>query len=64
MYTLPARAFKPHLSYTSCGKSRAGKAVGSKIGGKKGKSNKRSNTGVFSITVGITRDTYSNRPES
>ena len=51
VYALPARAPKPYLSCTSCKKGRAGKAVGNKIGGKKGKSNKRSSTGVFSIVT-------------
>ena len=49
MYTLPTWAFKPHLSYTSCGKGRAGGAVGGKMGGKKGKSNKRGGARAFSV---------------
>jgi hypothetical protein len=42
---------KPYLSCTSCEKGRAGKVVGGKIGRKKGKSSKRSSTGVFSIAI-------------
>ena len=49
MYTLPVWAFKPYLSHTSCGKGKAGKIVGNKMGGKKGRSNKRGSTGVFNI---------------
>ena len=51
MYTLPAWALKPHLSYTSCRKSRAGGAVGSEMGGKKGKSSKRGGTRAFSVVT-------------
>ena len=51
VYALPAWALKPYLSYTGCGKGRAGKAVSSKISRKKGKSNKKSSTGVFNITT-------------
>ena len=41
MYALPAWAPKPYLSYTSRRKGRTGRAVGSKIGRKKGRSSKR-----------------------
>ena len=51
MYALPVWAPKPYLSYTSCEKGRASKAVGNKMGGKKGKSNKKGSTRVFSITT-------------
>ena len=51
VYALPTWAPKPHLSRTSYRKGRAGKAVGSKIGGKKGRSSKKGNTGVSSIAT-------------
>ena len=38
---------KPHLNHTGCGKGKAGKVVGGKIGRKKGRSSKRGNTKVF-----------------
>ena len=47
MYALPAWAFKPHLSHTSCEKGRAG----GKIGGKKGRSSKRGGTRASSIVT-------------
>jgi hypothetical protein len=49
VYTLPAWAPKPYLSRAGCGKGRAGGAVGSKMGGKKGKSGRRGGAGVFSV---------------
>ena len=51
MYALPTRAPKPHLSHTSCGKDRAGGAVGGEIGRKKGRNSKKSGTEVFNITA-------------
>ena len=51
MYVLPAWAPKPHLSHTGCGKGRADRVVGGKMGGKKGKNNKRGGTRVFSIAA-------------
>ena len=51
MYALLVRAFKPHLSYTSCRKGRAGRAAGGEIGGKKGKNSKRGGVGAFSIVA-------------
>ena len=51
MYTLPIWAPKPYLSCTDCGKGKAGRVVGNKIGRKKGKSNKKNGTKVFSITA-------------
>ena len=51
MYTLPIWALKPHLSHTSCGKGKAGRAASSKIGGKKGRSSKRGGTGASSIVT-------------
>ena len=49
MYALFTRAPKPYLSHTNYKKSRAGGAVGGKIGGEKGKSSKRGSAGAFSI---------------
>ena len=49
VYTLPAWAFKPYLSYTSCGKGRAGGAAGSEIGGKKSRSSRKGGAGAFSV---------------
>ena len=51
MYALPARASKPYLSRADYGKGRADRAAGGEMGGKKGRSGKRGNTGVFSIVA-------------
>ena len=51
MYALLVWAFKPYLSYTSCGKGRAGRAVSGKICRKKGRSSKRGGVGAFSIVA-------------
>ena len=51
MYALLAWAPKSHLSRTGCGKGKAGKVVSNKMGRKKGRSSKKSSTGVFSITA-------------
>ena len=42
-------ALKPYLNRTGCKKGKAGRAVGGKVGGKKGRSSKRGGTRVFSI---------------
>ena len=44
-------ALKPYLNHTGCKKGKAGRAVGSKIGGKKGRSSKRGGTRVFSVVT-------------
>ena len=49
MYTLPVWAFKPHLSHTSYGKSRAGGAAGGKMGRKKSRSSKRGSARAFNV---------------
>ena len=54
VYTLPAWAFKPYLSYTSCGKGRAGGVAGSEMGEKKSRSSRRSSTKVFGVVAAST----------
>ena len=51
MYALPIWAPKLHLSHTGCKKSKTDRAVGSKIGRKKGRSSKRGGTGAFSVVI-------------
>ena len=48
---MPIWVFKPHLSYTSCRKNRAGGVVGGEISGKKGRSSKRGGAGAFSVVA-------------
>ena len=54
VYILPIWVSKPYLSCTSCGKGKAGRAVGSEMGGKKGKSSKKSGTKAFSVITAST----------
>ena len=51
MYTLLTWAPKPHLSYTSCGKSKAGEAASGEMGGKKSRSSGRGGAGVSGVAA-------------